>query len=170
MKLIYVFILTFFTQSVFSQTLVENKVDEFTKTSVKRTSWDVICAKSGLYVYSRASKLNESRIITLRIMMGTSVFSIRKDAKLMLKLSNDSIVTLYNSEYALSCRGCGSINIVGYNNPGVSVDYFISKTDYQTLLESRVVKLRVYASDGYSEGDIKKKNSEEIYKQLKLIE
>ena len=157
--------------SLAGQVLEENKVDEFTKHSVKRTSWETLNSSMKFNAYFRISKIDDLIYFDLKMSIGVGeVFSIKKDQELMFKLANDSIVSLPNLEYALTCKGCGAKGYMGSAAHGIQVSYPINIKQIDLLKKEKVIKARVYTSTGYVEDELKDKNALKIKKALSLVE
>lgn len=156
--------------SALSQKLVENKVDDFTKALVKRTSWETICKKGNFWTYARCSKIDSSRYLTFRIMSNKKVYVVNEGNELMLKLTNDSIVTLHTIKRAISCIGCGSIGLIGSAADGIEVEFFMPKSKFAYLLSHPVAKMRLYSNSGFIEAEIKENWANLLIAQLKLVE
>lgn len=152
-----------------AQKLVENKVDDFTKAKVKRTTWEPICREAGFYAYAKASSINDQNILSIKFMGKGSVYSISEKDQIMIMLQNDSIISLNCMKYTLSCKGCGATGLVGSNAYGISADYAFTSEQRDFLINNKVKKIRVYTSVGYSEGEIKEKFAETFIKELELI-
>lgn len=153
------------------QTLEENKVDEFTNNTVKRTSWEMFNSDFKFTAYFRVSQINDNQYFDLKLMLASgSVFSIGKDQEIMFKLSNDTIIKLPNLEYSVSCRGCGAKGLMGSEAQGIQVSYPISKTQSDLLKSISIAKVRIYTNDGYIEDEMKTKNAVKIKKALALLE
>lgn len=163
------FILLLFPFSITAQTLKEDKVDEFTKKSVKRTSWETVCGKGSFYTYAQSSKINDNRFLTFRIMSNAKVYVVNEGDELMLKLANDSIVSLKVLKRAISCRGCGSIGIIGSAADGIEVVFDLKEEIYTYLLLNKVAKMRLQTSSGYIEAELKDKHAEMLIRVLELI-
>jgi hypothetical protein len=159
-----------------SQKLTENQVDEFTKNTVKRTSWEPLSKTGRMYAHVRAAKINDKYSLDLKLMFkegllyGTSVFAVKDGQNVMLKLDNDSIVKLDVLKYEISCRGCGAINLIGSDGQGVHLIMLLDKETVAYLSGNKVVKIRVYTTDGYTESDIKEKHQQSISSLFKLLE
>jgi predicted nucleotidyltransferase len=161
--------LTFiFTSMYAGAQLAENKVDEFTKKSVKRTTWEKFIYSMKGTAFTRVSRIDSTILLNFKF-SNTDVISIREGAKFMLKTSTDSIVTLNALDYTISCKGCGAINYVGSAAEGVEVTYPISIEQVNYLASNPVTKLRFYTTDGYLEFEIKEKFAKSLQDQLKLI-
>ncbi len=155
----------------FAQKLKENKIDDFTNASVKRTSWEMINYSGKSFVaYAKITKIDHLFYLNLKIILSNDeVFSIDKEDELMIKTVADSIVTLYNLKYAISCTGCGSTGLLGSNVQGTEVSYKIPVEIVSYLLNNKIKKIRIYTTDGYVEDEIKDKHAETFIKLLKLV-
>ncbi|MDJ1505206.1 hypothetical protein [Xanthocytophaga agilis] len=158
------------TSLAFSQTLEENKVDEFTNNKVKRTSWEALNMTMKFTTYFRISRINDQDYFDLKMMKGAGVFSIDKDQEIMFKLSNGEFVKLPNLRYTVTCTGCGAKGLAGSTGQGIEVSYPINKEQFEQLKNNIVVRDRIYTTDGYVEDDTKEKNAKKISEALKLIE
>jgi hypothetical protein len=88
----------------------------------------------------------------------------------MLKLDNDSVLTLNNPKYEIACRGCGAINLIGSEGYGVHIKIPLESDQIDYLIDHKIMKMRIYTTDGYVEGDVKDKFSDIIAKEFKLIQ
>lgn len=157
-----------FTNDLISQEIVEDKIDEFTNNSVKRTSWEKLVWEMDLTVYYRISKINEIVLIELKA-SNRSVFSIAKDQELMLKLVNGEIIKLLNVEYVLTCTGCGAIGLNGSGAEGIHATYMLDKETIDKIKVSQIEKIRIYTSKGYFEKELKEKFAKSIISSISLI-
>lgn len=171
-RIILLIVLLSISTIVKSQSLVENKVDEFTEKAIKRTSWETMTMKFGFVTYFRVSSVNHYKYFDLKMMIGSDgkVFSISKDQELMLKLDNGEIVKLKNIESTVTCRGCGAKGLSGSSAHGIKVSYSINQDEFNLLKNNLIKKYRVYTNDGYYEKELKSKQSKKIIKALELIE
>lgn len=152
-----------------AQKLVEDKVDDFTKAKVKRTSWETICKKGGFWTYSKCSKIDSSRYLKFKIMSDRKVYVIEEGNELLLKIGTDSIITLKCLKRAISCRGCGAIGLVGSAAEGIEVDFFIPPDSYDFLIKNKINKMRLYTNGGFIEAEMKEDWAKLFIKQLELI-
>lgn len=152
-----------------AQKLAEDKKDEFTGAVVKRTRWEQFSGKLKHFSYIRASRIDNSFFIGYKLSLSNHVFGVSKDAKLMLKLADSSVITATAIESQVTCKGCGAINIMGGTGPGMNMEYSLPADKFLDLLKSKVVKVRVYTTDGYSEAEIKEGNAEDFLKQAELL-
>lgn len=156
--------------NISAQTLKENKVDEFTKNTVKRTSWEPISKTGKIYAHVRASKINDNTYLDIRTLFpAVEVFAIKEGEAVMIKLNTDSIITLTIPKGLVSCKGCGSVNIIGSDGYGVELNLELNKEQIESLAKNKVTKIRIYTTDGFVESAIKEKFQETINRVLKLI-
>ena len=170
MKKLFIISTILLSTHLFSQTIIENKVDEFTKDTIKRSSWEkwIYSFTNGTGYYSI---LEQNGIKYLNLKYGNdSVFSINKDDKLMFQLENGEIITLYNQEFTITCTGCGAYNFLGSKAEGINVYYKLSDENLKKLKEGTIVKVRLYTSKNYMEFKIKKKYSMKFKKSLDLFD
>jgi len=178
MKKIFFLIIILSSIKGYTQTLEENKTDEFTKAIVKRSSWEkLVFTKKmkdfhGFTCYFRFSRIDTSYFMDIKIMLrgGNKVFSIDDKAKIMLKLSNDSIYTLYNLSYQISSLGKGAIGFAGSQGMGIQTSYIsISDKKMAMLEEYYIKKIRIYTNDGYVESDVIDEYSSLVISAIKLL-
>ena len=169
MKSIIIASLLLVCHHTFSQTIVEDKVDAFTKKQIKKTSWETLSNIGRIYSYTRVEKIDSTIWLNLRFITGSTI-AMREDAKFMLMSDLDSVVSLQNSSFQLSCTGCGAIGFYGSAAPGIDVSFIVSESKKNTLINyNRIKKIRIYTTDGYIEADIKEKHSKSLIKQFQLL-
>jgi len=161
--------LTIISLQSFAQKLEENKVDDFTNKSVKRTSWETLYTTFTANAYFRISNIDNTKYFDFKYQNGT-VFSIDNGQELMFKLNNGDIVKVVNLNYTLTCTGCGAKGFTGSGAQGIEVSYPISDEQLKELKANKIVKVRFYTNDGYVENDIKDKAAEKIEQSLSLVE
>lgn len=153
----------------YSQELVENKIDDFTNKTVKKTSWERLFLSKKGNVYFRISNIDNSYYFDFKYMDG-SVFSVEKGAKLMFKLENDSIYSLENLEYGITGYGDGAIGLVGSQGMGIKLSYVsLDDPNFEILGNKKVKKLRFYTSKGYVEEDLKPEKAKLIPNAINLV-
>ena len=158
----------------FAQKIEDNKTDDFTKSKIIRTSWEWL-SKAGMFkgtfCHVRVSYVSGTYFLEFKTMEALPVVeSISKDADVMIKLENDSVVTMNNLEFTLSCAGCGAVGLNGAYAEGLQFSTIIDKDDFDDLIKYKIKKYRIYLSDGYIEMDIDPKRSDIIAKEIKLIQ
>jgi len=90
----------------------------------------------------------------LRLSINGKVIAVEDGGKLMLKLANDSIITLYNNEYSVSRKGNASFGFMGSGVEGVNL-FFPIPTEYYPILTTRkIIKIRLYTTGGYADQEI----------------
>lgn len=163
-------LLLLFSINLNAQELVDNKVDEFTKYHLKRTSWEMAFATwGGKYSYYRFTNIDSTIALDLRISLNNTVFSMREKEKIMMKLDNDSILTLYNLTYAITKRGGAAKGITGSANMGLQATFILNNDAINALMKNRVVKIRIYTTDGYAEEEVNKDRSATFQSALSLV-
>ncbi len=167
-KSLLLLILFITSTAAFTQKLVEDSVDDFTNKNVKITSWERLTFNHCGNNHFRFSKIDDLKLLELKMMIG-KVFSIDEDAKLMFKLDNDQILTLYNSRFVVSELGAGATGLSGCEAPGIQTTYLAKGDDLSLLAKHKVVKVRIYTNDGYSESEIKSKVAARIQNAYLLI-
>jgi len=171
------FIITIFLflhKHSFTQTLVENKVDEFTNNKVMRTSWETLNISWKYTGYFRISQINETMYFDLKMSIAEGlskgrIFSIGEGQEIMFKIESGEIIKLKNLKHEVTCIGCGAIGYAGSAGYGLSVSFLLSKENAEKLKNNKVVKIRIYTSDGYVEDDTKLKHAEKIISSLNLL-
>ncbi|HQX30613.1 MAG: hypothetical protein IPI00_15440 [Flavobacteriales bacterium] len=160
------------TLTTSAQKLDEDKVDEFTKVAIKRTTWEKFVGGGGMATLSthiRLSKLNERVVIELKMIRSNTVYSIDESANLMFLFANGDVVTLHNNEFALTCSGCGATGFVGSTGMGTHTRYPIGEEDIAKMSKDTIAKVRIYTNDGYIERDVSNKESAMVQKMLALV-
>ncbi|MES2239695.1 MAG: hypothetical protein V4497_05480 [Bacteroidota bacterium] len=175
MKKIISLLLLFVSVYSFSQSLDEDKIDEFKKVHIKKTSWETLHSFSkGFVANYRIEKIDSSTAIHLKIMAGNGmkpkVFSIPQNSEIIFKLDNEEMVSLFSMSNEITCTGCGAIGINGSAAQGISTRYILDISSINKLLNNKVVKIRIYSNDGYFEDDIKEKRANELIKSIELVQ
>lgn len=169
MRLLFLLLLSVNLQA---QTLVEDKIDDFTKNRIKRTSWEILFRQSGLKnptnIFYNVSKVDSVYGLTMKIMLG-NVFSIDTDDELMIKLENDSVISLHNYRYTISKKGGGSIGYWGSAMQGLTALYEIDNNQYKLLLSVPISKIRIALSRSQIDLDINPKNANSFIDALLLL-
>lgn len=166
MKKIILSLVVFISIKSYSQTIAENKIDEFTKDSIKSTSWEKL---NNVYnSYLRFRKINGVYWLNLKMGFAT-VHSINENAELMLMTNTDSIITLNNEKFQITCTGCGAIGLLGSAAPGFDLDFKMTEAQLLYLKDHGIKKYRIYATDGYIEKVVLEKAQKNILKLAELI-
>ena len=167
-KLLFFTLIPFFGRA---QKIVENKFDEFTKHRIARTSWETLSNKFNgtMCAKTRINKIDNDLSLELKFIKYGASPSMHKGDSIMFKLENDSIVSLALPETTLSCKGCGATGFVGSTGPGLDLTFPITPDKIPSLANHKIIKVRIYLSDGYSEESITNSDSNVIQKELGLM-
>ncbi|SFC84698.1 hypothetical protein SAMN05421780_110190 [Flexibacter flexilis DSM 6793] len=168
------FIALFYSFSSYAQELEESKIDEFTGTVVKRTTWEKISSRFTAKTFFRISRLDTLYMLDWKY-SSDYIFGVAEGSKLMLKLENDSIYTLINVSPSVASRGGGRPDF-WRGSVGLSDDYGIS-TSYVSindptlaiLKKHKVVKFRFYTTKGYIEEDVMEDSTHRIGRGVKIV-
>ena len=157
-----------------AQTIVENKIDEFTNHKIVRSSWETLNISWKYTGYFRISQINETMYFDLKMgiaegMSKGKIFSIGENQEIMFKIESGEIIKLKNLRHEVTCIGCGAIGHAGSGGYGLSVSFVLPKENAEKLKNNKVVKIRIYTTDGYVEDDTKEKHAEKIRIALKLF-
>lgn len=152
--------LTHFGQSsIFS----EEKVDDMTGQIVRNTNWISLKKEMVKMYYSRLCQIDSIVFFDLKVSTG-NVVSIDKDAKFILKFSDNSTMILYNYQYLISSAGQGAIGLLGAQAQGINPKFVLTKKQLETLAQKDIVKIRLYLEKGYIETKINKSKAQELKK------
>jgi hypothetical protein len=170
MKSIFTLFLFLFFGNIYSQSIKENKIDEFTKIKTIATDWEVLNREfsCGCASFHRFKRINNTNYFEFKY-MDSKVLSVMKGDVFMFKLNNDSIVSLKSAESIVGCRGCGAIGLSGSEAYGIKVSYYISEEDFEKLKNNTITKIRFYTTSGYINLDVKEKKALIFVEALKLF-
>ncbi len=157
---------------ILSQTIEIDKVDEFTGEKMKTTSWEKFnfSFSSNFIAYGRFMKMEDEIFFNLKMRMTTSkVFSMDKGEKFMIKMKSGEIIELRNTEYEISCIGCGSPGLEGSGVYGVDLKFRLSNSQIESLIKEEAYKVRINTSIGYVEDLVKPKYFKRFQNGLILI-
>jgi hypothetical protein len=153
------------------------EIDNFKDVQIKRTSWESLNKsnkKEPATVYFNFSKMNDRYYLNLKILIYTGLrlqaFHIDKDEELILKLDNNEYVDLYNYQYAKSCDGCGSVGLRGSLGEGIEVTYLLRTEELESFQNNKVVRIRIFTSEGYADCFIKNKDAVIFQNAATIIE
>lgn len=153
------------------QKIVENRVDDFTHHKIVRTNWEALVQKFGGHniIHARMSRINDAIFLDYRFMYDGSVIAVDEGANLMIKTDGDSVVTLKNMRYQISCKGCGTTGFTGNGLQGLDLSFPLTGDQAHYLLLHKAVKVRIYTTDGYIEDEVKEKSAGILIGEIKLI-
>lgn len=149
----------------FSQKIVKNEKDAFTGSQVTETSY--VKLSDGLTCSIRS--VNDICMLMVSFNGGDEVYTMEQDAQLMLKLQNDSIVTLSNLEVAVSEYRSFTIGNTYISHYLLQTKYTLSDEQIKELQEYKISRIRFYTTDGYIEREVSEKNAKKLLKLFNLI-
>lgn len=172
MKKAILVILLYIPTLSFAQKLEKNEVDSFTRQLTRQTSWKTLHNGGKNTTYFSVRKIDNRVLLDIKAMMGSggTYFSIPDGADFMIRLQNDSIVTLHNLTPAYASPGEGAINFYGSGAPGISVTYGLDEKEMALLLTNPATQFRICTSVGAYTYDLKKRGAERLQKSLGLIQ
>jgi hypothetical protein len=151
--------------SVSAQKIVKNETDEFTGNKVKETSWVTI--SDGFSCYIRV--VNDAVIFNSQFNGGKKAYIMDEGAKFMLKLENDSIITLNNLEYSVGEFDSFNVGSTHISRFLLKTKYILSDDILDDLKKYKIVKVRFDTTDGYIEREVSKGDSNKLLKLFGLI-
>lgn len=156
----------------FSQKIVRDEVDEFTKTKIKETSWEPGVRDMKIYTFFRVRVLDNDIILGLKFMQTNrdKILSIYQDDPLMLLLKNDTVVTLKCLKSVVSCKGCGAKGFSGSSAYGINASYYVDLESLELLKQFPIKKMRIYTTDGYIPVEFNDENGTVVKELLRLVE
>jgi hypothetical protein len=162
-----------FPISVFSQTIAERHVDEFTGHRILSTSWEWLSyGGSSATIYFRIKGVNNEAYLDVKYGITSGmygkIFSISKGDPFMLKLDNDTVITLEAIEGQVACKGCGVPGYIGSAGYGTWTKYRLDFKDIHFLMKHDVLKTRMYTNSGYVNQAVNRKRTSYIKNALKL--
>jgi hypothetical protein len=168
MKKILINILLFITiWPVFSQNIEDDYIDDFTKEHIVRTSWIGLFDGSYYENYFQMEKIDSSYCLNFRMTGGLETFmTFDKGEIFFLKLDNDSIIKLKNTEFEISGTGRAALTSLSAKKVGVKMSLWITTNQMDALLNNNILKIRIQSNKGYFDRIIDDKN----YRIKNLIE
>jgi hypothetical protein len=152
--------------------LAENRVDEVTHDTIKRSYWQVL-ERGGLSrklnTFYRISRINHKYFLDLKIIEGGDVFVVARNAELRLVLEDGNILLLHNQEYEVSCNGCGARGYNGSGAQGVMLSFAVSSADLHTLFRHYITNIGINTGEDYLEKKVNDVHSELFVDELRLV-
>ena len=172
MKKAILVILLYIPLLSFAQKLKQNEVDPFSKQLTRQTSWETLHSGGKNTTYFSVRKIDNRVLLEIKAMMGSggTYFSVPSGADFMIRLQNDSVVTLHNLTPAYASLGEGAINFYGSGAPGISVTYGLDEKEVALLLTNPATQFRISTSVGAYTFDLKKGGAERLQKSLTLVQ
>ena len=147
-----------------------NEIDEFTKSTVIITKYKALTKVGlgfGAYILAQAKSINGSKSIVVFI-SEPDIFTLNKGDSVMFKTKKGEIIkaTFAETKVADVVFSTQYSTTRWHAKSGLVLD---GKTYYK-LMESEIVKVRWYTSQGYIEREAKKKQYKNLSNLLKCIE
>ena len=151
--------------AAFSQKIVKNEKDEFTGSQVTETSYTAI--SDGFNCALRI--VNDTRTLLSVFNCDDNVYTMEEGAEFMLKLQNDSILTLENLKDAVSEYWSTTIGSLHLSHFNLKTKYILSDEQIKQLQTTPITVVRFYTTDGYIERKVSSKNAKKLLKLFNLI-
>lgn len=164
-RILFSIILSLFSISIFSQQIVENQIDKFTKNKVLQVNamtgknWsnsDAVTKGMFKNVFVSFRKVNDVNTLQLGVSTNGSVLCITEDSKAILLFSDESTINIQNI-----ATDCQSILVTGR--------YLLTEEALEFIKTKELQGIRIYFSDGYTDFEIRKNKIEVIQKTAKLF-
>lgn len=154
-----------------AQKIEKNEIDDFTGAKTVYTNWEKFKTGNGITgrnnLMFRFTSIDGVEAFHLK-WVTTEMLSIREGAKLMFKMSDDSVITLLSRTYSIAAKGDG---VTGLSMSGIlGINCIYSGGDIKLFAgDNFLTKLRIYTNDGYEDIDIKEKDALKINKAYNLM-
>lgn len=169
--IIFLYLLSFNVSK--AQKLTEDKMDEFTKVWIKRTSWAALTKDpTSMKPYRsafRVCKINDKVFLDLKMMLGDKVYSINEGDPIMFLFESGEVVKIYSNEFAITSTGAGAEGYGGSSELGTNTTYDLSPEVIEKIQTSKIKKIRIYISDSYIEQEDKRNADKHLKRCLTLI-
>lgn len=162
---ILLMLLCFMWATAFSQKIVKSEKDEFTGSQVTETSYTAI--SDGFNCALRI--VNDTRTLLAVFNCNDNVYIMEEGAEFMIKLQNDSIITLQNLKLAVAEYWSTTIGSLHLSHFNLNTDYILSDEQIKQLQTIPVTVVRFYTTDGYIERKVSGKNAKKLLKLFNLI-
>lgn len=166
MKNLFLFLMCLITcNSIHAQKIVKDEIDEFTGSRITVTNY--ISFSDGFTC--ALHKVNNTIILKTTYNCGDKVYSMEKGADLMLKLENDSIITLNNEEDAVAEYWSLNLGKTFIWHFSLKTIYIIPDEVYTLLKTNKIRMVRFYTTDGYITETVSEKRAKKILKLFSLL-
>lgn len=163
MRKTFLYIILLVGISAYSQKIEVNKKDDMTNNNIIKTSMEKLTSNMvPKWIKVGVDKINDKYLLSTTICMGGQFFIVSEGGEIILKLTNDSLVTLKSIERATAHDGIGGKQ--------AEVRYLIPIDKLDLLRKNGVKKVRPYAFDGYVDIEVQEKKYNIIQKEIELID
>ena len=91
---LYVLFFILITSYSFGQKIVKDEVDEFTRDTIKISSWTKMAWTGNMNSYARFHEVNNINYLNFRFIVEDEAYSVKEGDLLYLKLDNNEIIKL----------------------------------------------------------------------------
>ncbi|MCK9421137.1 MAG: hypothetical protein M0Q38_00910 [Bacteroidales bacterium] len=154
---------------VSGQKIKENVIDDFTGSARTSTGLIWFSDVGRFNVYCRFVRIDSVYMLNFKLSLNGTVFSVDKDAALLLKLESDTIIKLRNREYTVTTRGGGANGLLGSASQGANLYFIIPGECLSPLVNIKVKKVRIYTTDGFIDQEIDYRHAETFIETLRLL-
>ena len=162
---LFLITLSLFSISIFSQQIVENQIDKFTKNKVIQVNasssknWSTSDAVTkGMFknVFVSFRKVNQTNYLQLGVSANGYILCFSEDKEAILLFSDDSTLKLKNLD-----TNCDHNLVAG--------KFILSDENLELLKTKELQGIRIYFSEGYSDYEIRKNKKAVIQKTAELF-
>jgi len=149
-----------------------NDVLEVSQDTIKCSYWQVLqrtTARNPMTTFFRIANINENYFLQLKVMLGGASFVVPRSAELELEFDNNDYITLFNTEYKKSCKGCGARNFEKDDLQGVTLSFPISQAHMDKLLRKYLYHIRLHLDQNLPGATINENRSEDFMDALWLV-
>jgi hypothetical protein len=160
MKKILILILVPFLSH--AQKITENKKDDMTGNVIIRTSKERITGgMSPKWIKAGVTKVNNTLFLEATVSMSGTFFIVREGGEAIIKMSNDSTVTIKSISMESAHDGMGGKQ--------ADLRFALAEPGLGGLQKNSISKIRIYTSEGYQDFEIPEKNKDIVKKEIQLI-
>lgn len=146
----------------------QNRIDEFKGYRVQETESINIVLSFGEGLELSFKQIDSLYYMNYLRSVGETL-SVDEGAEFLIKLTNDSIVTLYNLEFKISESNTVKVGNSYYTSSYIELTYPISEIQLRNILANTILKYRFYTNSGYIEDEIKEKKNIDIDRIINCI-
>jgi hypothetical protein len=146
-------------------------VDIETHQHVRSTYWHTLrraTLSNPLNLFFRITAIDDKYQLHIKASMAGMGFLVAHNEPLDFLMEDGSVVSVYNSQYTQSCKGCGDRNDRG-DKPGVSLTYPLKASDLDQFRKGYTVRLRFYAEGSHIGAPLNFANSELFNEEANLL-
>lgn len=162
----------------FSQKLEKQVIDRFSDDTTKRTTMERIGAVDSFsspeatYLSAGATKAGDVTFLDIELdatTINNYYFTVSNGDNLLLKLADNSVIKLTNSNNINTCKRWIKHGFIGREYFIANMAYAITNFQIDDIMASDVVAVRVETDNGHFDFDIKPNGNAILKKTFKLI-